>query len=894
MKKPLNKLNISTEYLKKISRMNLSAEQRNKIKPQKIIKKNSESHKIIENKKMLNLNNKENYSNLNNKIFSFLHDENKKFNFNFNYNKYIKILNNINKEMIIFIETNIKNNSTQKIIKDELNKKIELFSNYLNTLFLNLEKYQNDILNNLKINLDFNNNEKEKNNFLQNEKISFYINNLCKLIKNYKINQQNLNDNLISSLNKLNVNLNLNNFNKNLDLFYNNSKNIFKNLKDIQNSNLNININNNKLNFTNSEIINNYNNNNNENIIKKINLKNSYSTNFMKKNLNNNNNCYNLNNNNNNNNNNKLNKSISKEKLKTLSKIHNSFSNLFEHNYIMTNPNEFEYDKNNNTNSNSKKNFNMNEYISTNKNSNEIFNLKNSFYSSSITEENTYSNNYSNYNNNNNKNQINFISQKIIDFFNIMKNLQNFIIKKDSNNVSKLKKEFEISKKNLEIMARNNLIKKNNININNNNNNKNIIIIDDYLDKKNNKNNNNISFNKDLNKLKQENEALKIEIKKINEKNKKNNFNGISQIKLREFENIIKNQKEKIDSLIKEKTEINKELKNYLNLNKDCNSLLIQIKKIIFEKNLILNNETLNNLQNLFNNNKNIFDDATTLNNIYSEISNGLPNNSIEEENKKLKKLFEECINIINNSIKENSEFLVNNNNISDSDYSQKILLTENSESEENSIDNIIKNSLFNFNIKNNDSNDDEILENTIKKNNSINIENIKSAVKLFSTYNNEINICIKKLKDENSKIKYVNKELTEELNNLSINNVEEKEFKIDFNSNTEIFTLKSLESGKNKKPINFTESQKNKYLQKEIIRLKSIIEQLKIDEKKDKKVDINITLINALTNLLNEINLTNKIKEYFDIIFKLLGLNEENINKIYNNKKNKHKFGIY
>ena len=882
MKKPLNNLNISTEYLKKISRMNLSAEQRNKIKPQKIYKKNSESHKIMENKKLLNLNYQENYSNLNNKIFIFLCDENKKFNFNFNYNRYVKILNNINKEMIILIESNIKNNLIQKTIKDELNKKIELISNYLNSLFLNLEKYQNDILSNLKIKLNFYNNENEKNNFFQNEKITFYINNLSKLIKNYKINQKNLNDNLINSLNKLNVNLNLNNFNKNLDLFYNNSKNIFKNLKDIQTSNLNININNNKLNFTHSEIINN-NNNNNENIIKKINLKNSYSTKFMKKNINNNN-FYNLNNNNNNNN--KLNKSISKEKLKTLSKIHNSFSNLFEHNYIITNPNELEYEKNNNTNLNSKNNFNFNEYISTNKNSNEIFNLKNSFYSNSITEENTQSNNNSNYNNNNN-NQINFISQKIIDFLNIMKNLQNFIIKKDSNNVSKLKKEFEISKKNLEILARNILMKKKN-NININNNNKNIIIIDD-LEKNNNKNN----FNNDLNKLKKENETLKNEIKKINEKNKKNNFNGISQIKLREFENIIKNQREKIDSLQKEKIEINKELKNYINLNKDCNSLLIQIKKIIFEKNLILNNETLNNIQNLFNNNKIIFDDTTTLNNINSEISNGLPNNSIEEENKKLKKLFEECINIINNSIKENSDFLINNNNNSDSEYSQKILLTENTESEENSIDNIIKNSLFNFNIKNNDSNE-EILENTIKKNNSIDIDNIKSAVKLFSTYNNEINNCIKKLKDENSKIKNVNKELTEELNSLSINNVEEKEFKIDFNSNTEIFTLKSLEIGKNKKPINFTQSQKNKYLQKEIIRLKSIIEQLKIDENKDKKVDINITIINALTNLLNEINLTNKIKEYFDIIFKLLGLNEENINKIYNNRKNKHKSGIY
>ena len=882
MKKPLNNLNISTEYLKKISRMNLSAEQRNKIKPQKIFKKNSESHKIMENKKILNLNYKENYSNLNNKLLIFLCDENKKFNFNFNYNRYVKILNNINKEMLILIESNIKNNLIQKTIKDELNKKIELISNYLNSLFLNLEKYQNDILSNLKIKLNFYNNENEKNNFFQNEKITFYINNLSKLIKNYKINQKNLNDNLINSLNKLNVNLNLNNFNKNLDLFYNNSKNIFKNLKDIQTSNLNININNNKLNFTHSEIINN--NNNNENIIKKINLKNSYSTKFMKKNINNNN-FYNLNNNNNN----KLNKSISKEKLKTLSKIHNSFSNLFEHNYIITNPNELEYEKNNNTNLNSKNNFNFNEYISTNKNSNEIFNLKNSFYSNSITEENTQSNNNSNYNYNNKNNQINFISQKIIDFLNIMKNLQNFIIKKDSNNVSKLKKEFEISKKNLEILARNILMKKKN-NININNNNKNIIIIDDL--EKNNNNNNNI-FNNDLNKLKKENETLKNEIKKINEKNKKNNFNGISQIKLREFENIIKNQREKIDSLQKEKIEINKELKNYINLNKDCNSLLIQIKKIIFEKNLILNNETLNNIQNLFNNNKNIFDDSITLNNINSEISNGLPNNSIEEENKKLKKLFEECINIINNSIKENSDFLINNNNNSDSEYSQKILLTENTESEENSIDNIIKNSLFNFNIKNNDSNE-EILENTIKKNNSIDIDNIKSAVKLFSTYNNEINNCIKKLKDENAKIKNVNKELTEELNSLSINNVEEKEFKIDFNSDTEIFTLKSLEIGKNKKPINFTESQKNKYLQKEIIRLKSIIEQLKINQNKDKKVDINITIINALTNLLNEINLTNKIKEYFDIIFKLLGLNEENINKIYNNRKNKHKSGIY
>ena len=280
MKKPLNNLNISTEYLKKISRMNLSAEQRNKIKPQKIYKKNSESHKIMENKKLLNLNYQENYSNLNNKIFIFLCDENKKFNFNFNYNRYVKILNNINKEMIILIESNIKNNLIQKTIKDELNKKIELISNYLNSLFLNLEKYQNDILNNLKIKFNFYNNENEKNIFFQNEKITFYINNLSKLIKNYKINQKNLNDNLINSLNKLNVNLNLNNFNKNLDLFYNNSKNIFKNLKDIQTSNLNININNNKLNFTHSEIIN---NNNNENIIKKINLKNSYSTKFIKK-----------------------------------------------------------------------------------------------------------------------------------------------------------------------------------------------------------------------------------------------------------------------------------------------------------------------------------------------------------------------------------------------------------------------------------------------------------------------------------------------------------------------------------------------------------------------------------------------------------------------------------
>ena len=405
----------------------------------------------------------------------------------------------------------------------------------------------------------------------------------------------------------------------------------------------------------------------------------------------------------------------------------NDFSNAsLEKEYLNTNPSLTNYSTLINVDS---KKFNINEYSFLNKDlgrnskslEKEILNLKNSFnsqfsFSKNSEEINFLSNNF-----------IIIFAQKIDEFFQLMNDLQKSIIEK-KNNVNELKKNFEILKKKIKSFL-DLILKKTN--------NNNIIIVDN--DVKNERLNTNTSI-----EIKYEKELIKRKLDKSNssKKEKKTNsiINAFSLKKLIEYENLIKIQNEKINKLestnkilLEDKNKLNNQIKKLneelLNINKKVHS---KIKNLNLKTN---GNNIIELINILFSNEKN---------KLYLEEENGI--NKYYEENIKLKKLFEECIEIINESIKKTSNQYLN----------MKIP------------------SLF-YEI-----NDNEQSENATFKYNKnkivFNENNIRKAVNVFKNYN--ILICdkIEKLQNKIKELKEVNDIFKDIIKNTSEKVHDEKE----------------------------------------------------------------------------------------------------------------------
>ena len=402
----------------------------------------------------------------------------------------------------------------------------------------------------------------------------------------------------------------------------------------------------------------------------------------------------------------------------------NDFSNAsLEKEYLNTNPSLTNYSTLINVDS---KKFNINEYSFLNKDlgrnskslEKEILNLKNSFnsqfsFSKNSEEINFLSNNF-----------IIIFAQKIDEFFQLMNDLQKSIIEK-KNNVNELKKNFEILKKKIKSFL-DLILKKTN--------NNNIIIVDN--DVKNERLNTNTSI-----EIKYEKELIKRKLDKSNssKKEKKTNsiINAFSLKKLIEYENLIKIQNEKINKL-ESTNEILLEDKNKLNNQiKKLNEELLNINKKVHSKIKNLNLKTNGNdiielINILFSNEKN---------KLYLEEENGI--NKYYEENIKLKKLFEECIEIINESIKKTSNQYLN----------MKIpsLIYEINDSD---------NATFKYN----------------KNKIVFNENNIRKAVNVFKNYN--ILICdkIEKLQNKIKELKDVNDTFKDIIKNTSEKVHDEKE----------------------------------------------------------------------------------------------------------------------
>ena len=405
----------------------------------------------------------------------------------------------------------------------------------------------------------------------------------------------------------------------------------------------------------------------------------------------------------------------------------NDFSNAsLEKEYLNTNPSLTNYSTLINVDS---KKFNINEYSFLNKDlgrnskslEKEILNLKNSFnsqfsFSKNSEEINFLSNNF-----------IIIFAQKIDEFFQLMNDLQKSIIEK-KNNVNELKKNFEILKKKIKSFL-DLILKKTN--------NNNIIIVDN--DVKNERLNTNTSI-----EIKYEKELIKRKLDKSNssKKEKKTNsiINAFSLKKLIEYENLLKIQNEKINKLestnkilLEDKNKLNNQIKKLneelLNINKKVHS---KIKNLNLKTN---GNDIIELINILFSNEKN---------KLYLEEENGI--NKYYEENIKLKKLFEECIEIINESIKKTSNQYLN----------MKIP------------------SLF-YEI-----NDNEQSENATFKYNKnkivLNENNIRKAVNVFKNYN--ILICdkIEKLQNKIKELKEVNDIFKDIIKNTSEKVHDEKE----------------------------------------------------------------------------------------------------------------------
>ncbi len=708
-------------------------------------------------------------------------------------NNLISLFNNLQNELfnnrISIKDKNLEQNKFKEIIEINLQKIIKYLSDIFNNIDLNKKNFFEKVNSSLeKINTIFLKNilnnqnniistNKIENNFLQNNNVITLINSISKLIKLYMTKESILIKQIRENYSKLNIIKNItNDIEENGLNFFKEAKDIFKKLKEIQN-------------FSSKQILLSPTLTSELKTLNKKNLKNSNSLNHFNPKTN-----YNFFKTKNNDfNNMKLLAALGTLNNSFTTNSSNNFSNIsIEKEYLNTNPSTSII----NNEIRNKLTYNLNTSVEKDKEKNS--NLKNSFMS--VKTDTKYSEDNISFN----KNNLGLnLAKQILEFFQEMNKLQKAIVQK-KNNIHSMKKKFEITKKNIENFALK--IQRNYYKQNNNKNN--IFIVDDE-DKKD------ISNNDNSTEVKKE----KIYYLKKNDKNTNNNNNS----KLKQYEKLIKVQKEKIDNLkqsnetlIKDKKRLNIEILNLQNqideitkiinektqnLNLNSKNNIIEKIKAIFDSNN--NNITLMNINNNNNNNnnnnsslinipnenndndnnnnnnselnKNLENNKNTninsSNNIKQEIENGSTMNKYYEENIQLKKLFQECINIINIIVKNNSK------KYSNIEFPS---LTEDSNSDNSSEDNNII--ISNENSKINSSLEDSFI---------INGENIKNAIELFKKYNNEMTEIMSKMKDKIYSLKEANKALTEIIQCSNCEQVEEKEL-VNFDEKDNFF-LKDL-----------------------------------------------------------------------------------------------------
>ena len=634
------------------------------------------------------------------------------------------------------IYNNIYKNINSNKLKEFINNKLDNILNFIKNQFKIIEVSRKNAINKLNIGFErlnefvsnnYNLNQNPNIKLIQSENFIEIINSLSKLIKNFMTNESLLTKQLEENYSQKNLFNNLINQLENNGLnFFSEAKNIFQKLRDLQ-----------------SQISNNLKEKKEEmktkSITNKIFLKPSLSLNHYSGLM-------------------KAKRNLAKNKrfLSIIGKLNNSCSNIKSNNndfsnasiekeYINTNPSV----TNNSTSINidSKKiilndstnnNINISNDESNKKNysfliknlgrnskslEKEIINLKNSFNS-----QNSVSKNSEEYENLTNINNLSYIlAQKISEFFIVMNNLQKSILQKRKN-INELKKKFELLKKNIEYYS--SLILKKNTNSNN------IIIVDGEM--KNERLNTNTST-----EIKYEKEKIRNKLNCSNQKNEKSDslLNKISLSKLIEYENLNKIQNEKIKKL-ETSNELLKEDNTKLNTQiSKLNEEFFNINKIINNKIKQLNIKTEeNNLCNLIN-----FLISNEKNQNFLEKENGI--NKYYNENIKLKKIIEECIEIIYNNIKNKASKYLN----------MKIP------------------SLFNE-INNEENVSIKSQENKIK----INERNAKKAVNLFITYNNSLSDKMEKMEKTINDLKEINEIYKEIIKNTSEDDVDEKEL-IDF-----------------------------------------------------------------------------------------------------------------
>ena len=634
------------------------------------------------------------------------------------------------------IYNNIYKNINSNKLKEFINNKFDNILNFIKNQFKIIEVSRKNAINKLNIGFErlnefvsnnYNLNQNPNIKLIQSENFIEIINSLSKLIKNFMTNESLLTKQLEENYSQKNLFNNLINQLENNGLnFFSEAKNIFQKLRDLQ-----------------SQISNNLKEKKEEmktkSITNKIFLKPSLSLNHYSGLM-------------------KAKRNLAKNKrfLSIIGKLNNSCSNIKSNNndfsnasiekeYINTNPSV----TNNSTSINidSKKiilndstnnNINISNDESNKKNysfliknlgrnskslEKEIINLKNSFNS-----QNSVSKNSEEYENLSNINNLSYIlAQKISEFFIVMNNLQKSILQKRKN-INELKKKFELLKKNIEYYS--SLILKKNTNSNN------IIIVDGEM--KNERLNTNTST-----EIKYEKEKIRNKLNCSNQKNEKSDslLNKISLSKLIEYENLNKIQNEKIKKL-ETSNELLKEDNTKLNTQiSKLNEEFFNINKIINNKIKQLNIKTEeNNLCNLIN-----FLISNEKNQNFLEKENGI--NKYYNENIKLKKIIEECIEIIYNNIKNKASKYLN----------MKIP------------------SLFNE-INNEENVSIKSQENKIK----INERNAKKAVNLFITYNNSLSDKMEKMEKTINDLKEINEIYKEIIKNTSEDDVDEKEL-IDF-----------------------------------------------------------------------------------------------------------------
>ena len=634
------------------------------------------------------------------------------------------------------IYNNIYKNINSNKLKEFINNKLDNILNFIKNQFKIIEVSRKNAINKLNIGFErlnefvsnnYNLNQNPNIKLIQSENFIEIINSLSKLIKNFMTNESLLTKQLEENYSQKNLFNNLINQLENNGLnFFSEAKNIFQKLRDLQ-----------------SQISNNLKEKKEEmktkSITNKIFLKPSLSLNHYSGLM-------------------KAKRNLAKNKrfLSIIGKLNNSCSNIKSNNndfsnasiekeYINTNPSV----TNNSTSINidSKKiilndstnnNINISNDESNKKNysfliknlgrnskslEKEIINLKNSFNS-----QNSVSKNSEEYENLSNINNLSYIlAQKISEFFIVMNNLQKSILQKRKN-INELKKKFELLKKNIEYYS--SLILKKNTNSNN------IIIVDGEM--KNERLNTNTST-----EIKYEKEKIRNKLNCSNQKNEKSDslLNKISLSKLIEYENLNKIQNEKIKKL-ETSNELLKEDNTKLNTQiSKLNEEFFNINKIINNKIKQLNIKTEeNNLCNLIN-----FLISNEKNQNFLEKENGI--NKYYNENIKLKKIIEECIEIIYNNIKNKASKYLN----------MKIP------------------SLFNE-INNEENVSIKSQENKIK----INERNAKKAVNLFITYNNSLSDKMEKMEKTINDLKEINEIYKEIIKNTSEDDVDEKEL-IDF-----------------------------------------------------------------------------------------------------------------